>query len=180
MIDMRRMNLRSTSLHEAGHAVIALKSGILFSKTWILQRSDNDPLPQDSSLGQLTRPAIINKPDFVGRLDAAKAEAIVAFSGPIAECLAYTGMQPDWDLNKNDYFDARSFIRFATTPFTVTSGRVDFDLKRTETLVNTILIECVQTASQRVNDNEDAIRKVASALLDRWELTQAEVEALCL
>src|SRR5258706_92573 len=116
---MRQLNLRSTAFHEAGHAVAAVLKRIAFSKVWILRRKDSDPVPQNVELGQLTRVTPINKPDFVGKVDKAKVEAIQAFAGPIAECLAYPGMQPDWQLNIGDFIEARSVLRFATTPFTL-------------------------------------------------------------
>jgi hypothetical protein len=182
MLDMRRLNLRSTAFHEAGHAVSALLKCIPFSRVWILHRKDSAPPPQGVPLGQLTRPTPVNKPDVAGKLDQAKVEAVQAFTGPIAEGLAYEGMAPDWQLNQDDFFTARSFIRFAIIPFTISSGSATFaeaDLRRTEAEVNRLLNECCQEAAKLVNEYRSAITRVAEALLARWELTADEVKGLC-
>jgi hypothetical protein len=183
VLDMRRLDLRSTAFHEAGHAVSAVLNGISFSRVWILQRRDSDPPPQNTPLGQLTRTTTVNKPDVAGKLTDAKVEAVQALAGPIAECLVYPGMTPDWQLNQDDLLTARSFIRFAIIPFTLADSGANFaeaDIKRTETEVNRLLNECYQGALDLVNDHQGAISKVAQALLLRWALTVDEVRDVCL
>lgn len=184
MTDMRRLNLRSTAFHEAGHAVVAVLKGIGFSKVWILRRKENVHLPRNVVLGQVTRITPVNKPEFSGKVDEAKVEAVLALAGPIAECLAYPTpmLQPDWELNKDDFTEARSILRYATTPFTIIDNNGVFteaDLKRTETDVDRLLEECHQTASRTVIDNRLMINRVANVLQTSWELTQQAVTDLC-
>ena len=179
---MLRLNLRSTAFHEAGHAVVALLKNIPFSKVWILRREDTDPVPQNIPLGQLTRAVPLNKPDFAGKLEEAKVEATQAFAGPIAECLAYPEMKPDWELNDGDVKVARSVLRFATLPFTINNGMADFDPvagAMAESEMQWMLNECCQAAAVLVNENRERIEKVAMELLVRWELTEVEVRNFC-
>ncbi len=168
MLDTRRLNLRSTAFHEAGHAVSAVLNCIPFSRVWILQRKDGYPPPQGVPLGQVTRTTPVNKPDVTGNLDQAKVEAVQALTGPIAECMAYEGMTPDWQTNQDDLFTARSFIRFAIIPFTISNGNATFaeaDLRRAEAEMKHLLEECCQEAEKLVDEHRNAITKVADALL---------------
>ncbi len=182
MLDMRRLNLRSTAFHEAGHAVFALAQGIRFSTVWLFRRSDSEPVPQNQPLGQLTRVTPLNKTDFAGKNEEAEVEAVQAFVGPVAECLAYPGWQPNFEVNHSDYVDARGVLRFAIIPFTLTATGADFaqaDLQRAEPQMQRILNECLQRAVQFVNANKARIEKVAMELLAKWELTEDEVRTLC-
>jgi len=182
MLDMRRLNLRSTAFHEAGHAIVAILKGIRFSKVWLLHRSDSDPVPQNVELGQLTRITPINKPDFAGKLDEAKTEAVQAFAGPLAECLAYSGMQPDLLLNKGDVSLAEGVLRFAILPCIVMNGVASFnpvDVSRTLPQIHQMLKDCCGAADLLVQANRVKIEKVAMELLARWELTEDEVRVLC-
>lgn len=175
MPDMRRLNLRSTAFHEAGHAVVAVLKGIRFSKVWLLRRSDTDAVPQNVELGQLTRITPINKLDFVGKLDEAKTEAVQAFAGPVAECLAYPEMKPDFQLNKGDVSLAEGILRFAILPCTVTNGVASFnpaDVNRTLGQIQQMLQDCCRAADLLVEANRVTIEKVAMELLARWELTE--------
>jgi hypothetical protein len=180
---MRRLNLRSTAFHEAGHAVAAILKGIRFSKVWLLRRNDADPVPQNVELGQLTRSKPVNKPDLVGKLDEAKAEAVLAMAGPIAECLAYPDdFGPDWKLNAGDVEQAASCLRFASVAYTVAGDRpiwdpVDHQRKAGD--LQRWLQECDQAAGQLVIANRGAIEKVAMELIAKWELTEDEVRNLC-
>jgi hypothetical protein len=182
MPDMRRLNLRSTAFHEAGHAVVAVLKGIRFSMVWLRHRSDADPVPQDVELGQLTRITPINKLGFFGKLDEAKTEAVQAFAGPLAECLAYPGMKPDFQLNKGDVGLAEGLLRIAILPCTVTNDVANFDpaeVNRTLPQIKQMLQECCRAAEMLVQANRVAIEQVAMELLERWELTEEEVRALC-
>lgn len=179
---MRRLNLRSTAFHEAGHAVVAILKGIRFSKVWLLRRSDADPVPQNVELGQLTRVTPIDKPSFFGRLDDAKTEAIQAFAGPFAECQAYPDMPPDFQLNRGDVGLAEGLLRFAILPCTVTNGDADFDpveVQRTLPQIKQWMQEACREADVLVQANRAAIEKLAMTLLAKWELTEDEVRDLC-
>jgi len=181
MTDMRRLSLKATAFHEAGHAVSAVLNRISFSRVWLLRRQDSDPVPQNVPLGQLTRTTPVNKPDFAGKLLEAKVEAVQALSGPIAECLPYPGMLPDWDLNGGDVFDAGSFLRFALVPFSIIDRKPRFDQVKHDQAhheLDRLLNECLQTAAKLVHDNQTAITNVAEALLARWELTADEAASL--
>ncbi len=176
MLDMRRLNLRSTAFHEAGHAVVALLKSIPFSKVWILRRSDADPVPKNVELGQLTRVTPINKPSFFGRLADAKTEAAQAFSGPLAECQAYPDMSPE-DVNL-----AEGLLRFAIIPCKVTNGEANFDpaeVTRTLPQIQQMMQECCRHADFLTQANRASIERVAMSLLTKWKLTEDEVRDLC-
>ena len=181
MPDMRRLDLRSTAFHEAGHAVSAHFHGIDYSRVWILRREDGAPVPKNTPLGQLTRTQPVQKNEFSGELELAKTEAIQALVGPIAECLAHPGFQPDWQLNCGDLNDARSFLRFAIVPFRIENGKATFtnaDHNQAIPELDRILNECLQASLKFVNSQSAQIACVAEALLSRWELTKQDVNDL--
>ncbi len=176
-----RFRVRTTAFHEAGHAIAALEFGIPFSKVSILKRTDFENRSGES-LGQLTRISPVNKPDYFGRLEEAKAEAVLAFCGPLAECLAY-GELKDPDLagsNLGDFKDARSILRFATTPCIPTNPDPfsPADIARTQAQVDELLNECGRVAEQLVKTNESTIQRIAEALLDHWDVPADEVKQL--
>lgn len=180
MIDVRH-RVRTTAFHEAGHTLAALHFGIPFLKVWILKRTDHE-IREGEILGQLTRVTHVNKPDYFGKLDEAKAEAVLAFCGPLAECFAYPGqldpgLQTD---NLGDLIDARSILRFATTPCTPTNPNPfrDEDLARTASQVDRLLNECGRAAEVLVNGNRDAITRIADALLAQWDVPADEVRRI--
>lgn len=181
MIDFRH-RLRTTAFHEAGHTIAAVHYGIPFSKVWILKRTDFEDRSCET-LGQLTRITPVYKPNYFGKLDDAKAEAVLAFCGPIAECLAYTELNdPDFaGTNQGDFHDARSILRFATTPCTPTNPDpfLPADLARTQLQVGQLLSDCGRAAEQLVKAKEATIRRIAEALLDHWEVPAEEVMRLC-
>ena len=176
-----RHRVRTTAFHEAGHTFAAVHFGIPFLNVWILQRTDYENRAGEN-LGQLTRITPVNKSDYFGKIDEAKAEATLAFCGPLAECLAYPGqldpgLQTD---NQNDWIDARSILRFATTPCTPTNHNPfrDEDLNATKTQVDQLLNECGHTAEALVNENREAITRLAEALLAQWDISAEEVKRL--
>jgi len=176
-----RHRVRTTAFHEAGHTFAAVHFGIPFLKVWILRRTDSENRAGEI-LGQLTRITPVNKPDYFGKIDEAKAEAILAFCGPLAECFAYPGqldpgLQTD---NLNDLIDARSIIRFATTPSTPTNQNPfrDEDLASTKPQVDQLLNECGRDAEVLVNGNRCAITRLAEALLVQWDIPAEEVKRL--
>ena len=170
--------VRSTAFHEAGHTFAAVHFGIPFSKVWLLRRTDFE-VRENETLGQLTRITPVNKPDYFGKLEAAKQEAVLAFSGPLAECFAHPGLQ-DPGLQTHNIGDltvARSILRFATTPCTPENENPfrDEDLAQTSQFVDQLLNECGKAAEVLVNGNQAAITRIADALLARWELSADEV-----
>lgn len=177
MISIRH-RVRTTAFHEAGHTFAAVHFGIPFLNVWILRRTDYENRAGES-LGQLTRINPVNKADYFGKIDEAKAEAILAFCGPLAECFAYPG-QLDPGLQTDDLTDARSILRFATTPCTPTNQNpfLDEDLNSTKTQVDQLLNECGHAAEALVNENRYAITRLAEALLAQWRIPAEEVKWL--
>lgn len=177
-----RDRVRTTAFHEAGHTFAAVQFGIPFLKVWILKRTDFEH-PQDKILGQLTRITPVHKPEYFGKLDEAKAEAILALCGPFAECLAYPGqLDPGLEHeNSGDFYDARSILRFATTPCTPTHPNLfrEEDLAQTKLQVDQLLDECGNAAVSMVNGNTSAITRLAESLLVQWEIQAHEAIQLC-
>ncbi|WP_422930126.1 hypothetical protein [Singulisphaera sp. PoT] len=182
MIDIRHW-VETTAFHEAGHAMAAAHYGIPFSKVWILKRT-NFEIRCGEILGQLIRINAIDKPSFFGRVEDAKAEAVLSFCGPLAECRPYPPgcLHPDFgSANLNDWLDARSILRFATTPCSK-EGLEPFkedDLQQTKSLVDELLNECGSEAMRLVSKNLPAIERIARGLLSHWELMPSEVQWLC-
>lgn len=180
MIPLRH-RVRTTAFHEAGHAFAAVHFRIPFLKVWILRRTDYENRVGEI-LGQVTRITPVNKPDFFGKISEAKTEAILALCGPLAEPCAFPG-QLDPGLqneNRNDLFEARSILRFATTPCIQTNQSPfrEEDLNSTKPQVDRLLDECGLTAETLVVRNVDAITRLAEALLAQWEIPAEEVKQL--
>lgn len=180
--DARRLTLKATAYHEAGHAFSALSLGLRFSKVWILQRAESDTLPDGTIIGEVTRSSIVDKPSFFGKLNAAKDEVVQAMAGPLAECLPYAGMQPDWQLNASDMRVATSILKFALLTFTLNeSGEAKFDdaeSRRVQPQIQRILEECYARTADLISGNVPAIVRIAETLLTRWELTEEEARAI--
>ncbi len=172
LIDIRH-RVRTTAFHEAGNTFAAVHFGIPFSKVWILKRTDYENR-QGEILGELTRVTPIHIPNYVGKLEEAKAEATLAFCGPLAECLAFPNqldpaLQTD---NLSDLKVAWSFLRFATK---LSNPTTQGDLTLPDSYVEKLLNECGRIAEGVVDGNIAAITRIAEALLKKWELSSDDV-----
>src|SRR5262249_1668235 len=134
----------------------------------------------DVILGQVTR--TLHKPDFIGKLEEAKAQVVQMLAGPFGECLAYPELKPLLSHTEGDLFDGWSILRFATTPFTLQDGLPVFDLvehNQNAPLIQQTMNEALVEVQHLEMNNVAAITRVAESLLARWELTAAEVAELC-
>lgn len=178
--DPRRRTLKATAFHEAGHAFSAVHHNLPFTKVSIMKREEGETFADGTPIGEVTRN--LDKPSFFGRLEDAKIEAIQAMVGPVAECLPYPGMQPDFVENAGDARVAESIIKFALLQHTMlANGEAKFDedeFERVKPQIQQICNECFQRAVSLVNANVPAIARLAQELLTRFKLTEAEVQRL--
>jgi hypothetical protein len=140
---------RVTAYHEASHAVCIVRLGGTVERV--------DIIPKDARAGLVT----FNLAAFYDRRERIEARILIALAGAAGECLAgnldLDGIGPDPDFNRAiddalEFCTARGLTRF----------------------MNTRVARCLAILVA----HRDEVRRVARALLDRRELSGAEVEAI--
>lgn len=175
---IHRHGVLCTAYHEAGHAVAAVRLNIPFERVWILRR-EHDTQGQGQILGQVVRN--LHLPRFKGISEEdAKHQVLQAMAGPMAENLL--GLSPDLQANQDDVDTAFRILRFAFCAFVEQDGAAVFDqedVRRNAAKLRSIFEQGLAAALPFVEQHRQAITKVADHLRTQWELSHAEVSALC-
>jgi hypothetical protein len=179
MID--RNDRRCTAFHEAGHAVAASFQGLPFARVFVVRDVDSAQGTAGELLGRSERNISIL---FVaGKPEEAKKEVITSSAGPIAETFAYQGLGVELPADNPDMMDAVRFVRYAYCQYTDNSdgtATIDGeDVNAKLPILNQAMNDYVQAAIQFTVEHRAAITRVALALLEKGELTPAEVAVLC-
>ncbi len=179
MID--RNDRRCTAFHEAGHAVVAVLQGLPFGRVFVVRNVDSPMGTPGELLGRSERNISILS--VVGKPEEAKKEVITSLAGPIAETFAYQGLGVELPADNPDMVDAVKFVRYAFCRHTDNgdgTATIDGEEVRAKLpVLQQAMQEYVQAAIQFAVEHRTAITRVALALLEKGELTPAEVADLC-
>lgn len=118
-----------------------------------------------------------------GKPEDAKKEVITSLVGPISESFAYEALDVELPANHPDMVDATKFVRYAFCRFTDngdgTATMDGADVNDKLPILNRAMKDNIQAAFDFANAHRNTITKVANVLLERGELTPAEVAELC-
>ena len=165
------------AFHEAGHAVSAIVLGMDLKSVDIKVRA----LPNGMTSVGFTDSGRVAVEDITGKgVDVVMPHLVHSMAGPFAEA-SINERASEFSGHHGDVEDAKRLAAFSLCEFVETEEGMQItieELKKNETQLNSLIHSAVQSAIQLVEANWRAIVRVADLLVERKELTGAEVAAI--
>ena len=178
---VNRNDLRCTAFHEAGHAVAAAVLKIEFEKVFVVREVDHASNPVGMQLGFVSRN--FQLPSLAGQSEEIAINNLIqAFSGPMAETLAYPNLSPDISQENPDVMDAWKVLKFFCCEFEIVDGKAQFDdndVRRNIPRMESLFMQGLEASDRFVKVQKEVIREVAEALIEQTVLTASDVQEIC-
>lgn len=166
-----KAGLKSTALHESGHAVATVVLGHKFERVYIVTQG---ALNYGDLQGSCVRN--LHGPDFAGKPESARKEAVIAVAGPMMEWMATHGTMWTPSPSDLDCKAALKFLKFAHLSFTMKGNDAHFSsTPQQDKMLSAMMNGVCNEACGLIQAHWGTIVKVADELLVKTELSFDEV-----